>query len=157
MKAYAAVLGSVLLTGCSVVGVRAATEQPKYSVLDRINGDIEIRRYQTRTVAEVEIETRDGREGRSQAFRILAGYIFGKNRAKAKIAMTAPVETQRTGEKIAMTAPVQTQRNAGKLRMAFFLPTKYSVETAPIPIDPRSQDPRGTRHDHCRCSLLRGP
>ena len=38
-----------------------------------------------------------------------------------------------------MTAPVQTQRNTGKLRMAFFLPTKYSVETTPIPINPRSQ------------------
>ncbi|MEQ8700672.1 MAG: heme-binding protein [Bauldia litoralis] len=137
MKAFAAVLGTALLTGCSVVGVRAATEQPKYSVLDRINDDIEIRRYGSRTVAEVEIEARDGREGRSRAFRILAGYIFGTNRSKSKIAMTAPVETQRSGEKIEMTAPVETRRNAGKLRMAFFLPAKYSAETAPIPVDPR--------------------
>lgn len=137
MKAYAAFLGTILLTGCSAIGVRAATEQPTYSVFDRINEDVEIRRYAPRTVAEVEIETRDGREDRSRAFRILAGYIFGKNRSKAKIAMTAPVETQRSSEKIAMTAPVETQARNGRLRMAFFLPAKYSAETAPTPVDPR--------------------
>lgn len=141
MKAIAAFLGTALLTGCSLVGVRAGTEQPKYSVLDRIGDGIEIRRYRSRTVAEVEIESRGGREGRSRAFRILAGYIFGKNRSKAKIAMTAPVASQRSGErsseKIAMTAPVETRRDAKKLRMAFFLPAKYSAETAPVPVDPR--------------------
>ena len=98
MKAYAAVLGSVLLTGCSVVGVRAATEQPKYSVLDRINGDIEIRRYQTRTVAEVEIETATGAKAAARPFASSPATSSAEP-AEAKVAMTAPVETQRTSRR----------------------------------------------------------
>lgn len=137
MKAISIIVGATLVLGTIATGVQAATEQPKYDVIQQIGPDIEIRRYAPRTVAEVAIPQTGGRKARSQAFRILAGYIFGKNRAKSKIAMTAPVETQRTGEKIAMTAPVQTQAASGRYRMAFFLPAAYSAKTAPVPLDPR--------------------
>jgi len=137
MKAMSILFGTTLLMASAATGVQAATEQPKYRVVDQVQSDIEIRRYMPRTVAEVVIPNTEGRKARSQAFRILAGYIFGKNRAKSKIAMTAPVETQRKGEKIAMTAPVQTQAAGGLFRMAFFLPAEYSAKTAPAPLDSR--------------------
>ena len=145
MKSTSIALGTAIVMGTAAFGVvtatataaKAATEQPKYKVVDRIQDDIEVRRYGARTVAEVEIVASGDRNARRQAFRILAGYIFGKNRTRAKIAMTAPVETQRSSEKIAMTAPVETQTSGGTFRMAFFLPAKYSVRTAPKPLDPR--------------------
>lgn len=147
MKAMSIFLGAALLMGSAATGAQAAIEQPKYTVIDQLQDDIEIRRYMPRTVAEVEIPmagdpVRGDRSARRQAFRILAGYIFGKNLGKTKIAMTAPVETQQvetrqTGEKIAMTAPVETQAAGGKFRMAFFLPARFTAKSAPKPLDPR--------------------
>jgi hypothetical protein len=51
--------------------------------------------------------------------------------------MTAPVETQ-NGESISMTAPVRsetTETDTDTVRMAFYLPSEYSPETAPEPTD----------------------
>ena len=50
--------------------------------------------------------------------------------------MTAPVKVQEK-EPIAMTVPVQTSEADGTLRMQFFLPTQYSLDNAPQPIDAR--------------------
>lgn len=52
--------------------------------------------------------------------------------------MTAPVETQ-NGTSISMTTPVrseETETDADTIRMAFYLPSEYSPETAPEPTDP---------------------
>ena len=49
-------------------------------------------------------------DSRFEGFGPLADYIFAKDRAGEKIAMTAPV-TQAPREKIAMTAPVAAQRS----------------------------------------------
>jgi hypothetical protein len=137
MRDVYTVFAAALFLGLSSTGTHAQTEQPKYKVIERIGSGIEIRSYGPRTVARVEVPLTEAGGTSRQAFRILAAYIFGKNRAKAKIAMTAPVKTERTSEKISMTAPVKTQATAGMFRMAFYLPAKYSVETAPDPIDQR--------------------
>ena len=72
------------------------------------------------------------------AFRILADYIFGANQASTRIEMTAPVEVEPDSVEIAMTAPVETSTSDGKrLSMRFFLPAKFSLETAPRPGDDR--------------------
>ena len=49
-----------------------ALEEPQYEVLTR-DGDIEFRQYEPYIVAEVTVSQDN------QAFRILAGYIFGDN------------------------------------------------------------------------------
>ncbi len=129
---------TIVESAASVVGVRLS-EQPPFTALETI-GPVEIRRYGVRLVAETTVQGLGDDAARSEAFSRLAGYIFGKNRTRAKMAMTAPVETSggQPSQKIAMTAPVETARESGgAVRMRFFLPASVSAETAPIPDDAR--------------------
>ena len=75
----------------------------------------------------------------SAAFRKLFNYISGGNTRRNKIAMTAPVEQRGRGEgeKIAMTAPVEQSRGEGVYRVGFVVPSKYTRDTVPKPLDPR--------------------
>lgn len=118
-----------------------AYEAPRYQVLSRYD-DFEVRRYAPYLVAEVEVRGGFTDVG-GEAFRILAGYIQGKNRGKVDMAMTAPVSqspAERSGEKIAMTAPVtQTPREVGERTwvFTFVMPSSYTLETLPRPLDSR--------------------
>lgn len=128
------VLGQVAEAGGSIVGIRSGTEEPQFTVVRRI-GDVEIRRYGPRIAAETTIDA-DEEASRNEGFRRLAGYIFGGNTGKTKIAMTAPVAQQ--SEKIAMTAPVAAQRDAGgQWVIRFFMPSEHSLESLPTPNDDR--------------------
>lgn len=69
----------------------------------------------------------------NQGFRILAGYIFGRNKGERKIAMTAPVA--QTPIKIAMTAPVAQSAHAGGDVIQFAMPREWTLETLPEPLD----------------------
>jgi hypothetical protein len=113
----------------------AKYEEPNYKVL-RQSGNIEFRQYPAVIAAEVEVDG-TGERAANEAFRILAGYIFGKNVARDKIAMTVPVTETITSEKIAMTVPVITASSQGKMTMRFYMPSKYSMESLPEPIDKR--------------------
>ena len=53
--------------------------------------------------------------------------------------MTAPVAQTPSSEKIAMTVPVQQGESAEGWRVAFMLPTEYTLDTAPVPTDERVQ------------------
>ena len=102
-------------------------EEAKYRVMRKI-GDVELRQYESMILASV--------PGLSdnEAFGILFRYIAGGNRSREDIAMTAPVVSAAARrEKIAMTAPVVTDRES----FAFVLPATYSIQTAPLPLDPR--------------------
>ena len=123
------------LTACSAFGMRDGTEEPPFTVIARL-GDVEIRRYAPRLVAEITVEG-DEVSARSAAFRPLAAYIFGENDAAERIGMTAPVA--QAGERIGMTAPVAQSGGAGQWRVGFFMPARYSRETLPRPRDPRIQ------------------
>lgn len=113
---------------------RAATEQPHYTVLHR-EGALELRRYAPRLAAETVVRG-DEVSARNKGFQAIAGYIFGGNRSKTSIAMTAPV-AQAKAEKIAMTAPVaQAPAADGSWRVQFFMPAKYTRETLPTPNNP---------------------
>lgn len=132
---------AVLTTGCSTVGVRAGTEEPAYTVVERI-GEVEIRRYGPRIAAQT-VVSGSGEAARNRGFQRLANYIFGGNTARSSIAMTAPVaqvpEAGAPGDSrsIAMTAPV-AQRPAGADRwvIQFFMPASWTMQTLPIPRDP---------------------
>ncbi len=119
----------------SIVGIRQGTEEPSFTV-ERKVGDVEIRRYGDRIAAETTIDA-DEEKARNEGFRRLAGYIFGGNTGKTKIAMTAPV-AQQSSQKIAMTAPVAAQRgDGGQWVIRFFMPSEYTMDTLPTPKDDR--------------------
>lgn len=134
-KGMAAIIGSLLLAGCSVFGVRSGTEQPEYRIVERLSEDVEVRRYGPRVAAETTVEQDDPEAARNDAFRRLFDYISGANRAADEISMTAPVAVAAGARDIAMTAPVETREREGRTTMRFFLPAPYSLETAPAPTD----------------------
>lgn len=161
----------VLAAGAGLLGFAAGKEalakyeEPKFEVL-RKEQDIEIRQYPAVIAAEVVVSgTKD--KAANQAFRILAGYIFGKNVARDKIAMTVPVtetksaekietavpagetksaekmETEsparetKSAEKIAMTVPVTETTSDGAMTMRFFMPSQFTLESLPEAVDKR--------------------
>ena len=126
----AAILSSILLGACSVVGIRSGTEEPSFTVLDR-TGLVEVREYGARVAAETAVDQAEV-AARSEGFSRLAGYIFGRNAGSAKIAMTAPV-AQQPGQTLAMTAPVAQDGSV----IRFFLPAGVTVASAPRPLDDR--------------------
>jgi hypothetical protein len=111
-----------------------AIEEPAYEVTRKI-GDVEIRAYAAYVVAEVNV-TGSAADAGSQAFPILAAYIFGKNEAQTKLPMTAPV-TQSAGTKMPMTAPVTQNPVPGGYVVQFVLPRGVTLAAAPKPVDPR--------------------
>ena len=116
-------------------GVRGATEQPRYQVIERI-GPLEIRQYAGRVAAEAVVAGDEDR-ARNEGFRRVAGYIFGGNASSSQIAMTAPVAQAAQGEQIAMTAPVSQTSADGGWRIQFFMPAQYALDALPRPKDPR--------------------
>jgi hypothetical protein len=130
-------LGAVTVGGLVVrwQTARHFVEEPRHTVLRRLGDGVEIRRYDAVVVAETRV---DGpyESAPSEGFRRLAGYIFGGNRARESIAMTAPV-VHEGSERIAMTAPVVQGASAGAQTITFVMPPGRTLESLPIPDDPR--------------------
>ena len=117
-------LTTLVLTIFLTVGAPAmAIEEPQFEVI-HMTQDYEVRRYEPFIVAEVDVDGDMGQAG-NQAFRILAGYIFGNNESGEKMQMTAPVVSD---------AP---QPAGETYTYAFVMEAKYSVDTLPAPVDPR--------------------
>ncbi len=114
-----------------------AAEEPDYTVVRQLNG-AEVRQYQPYVVAQVLVAGPSDQAG-NQAFPILAGYIFGKNRGEKKFAMTAPVTQVAAPVKLEMTAPVTQSAVAGGFVVQFVLPKGVTLASAPEPLDSRVQ------------------
>ncbi len=126
-----------------------AIEEPDYTIVSKTS-DYEVRSYGPVVVAETKVNDKFENAG-NQAFRILAGYIFGGNQSKTKIAMTAPVSqsnlqptseagvpsTLEKSEKISMTAPVNQIKIPSGFLIWFTMPKSYTLETLPTPNDSR--------------------
>ncbi len=122
----------VILNGSNAMAI----EEPPYTVESKADA-YEIRKYDKVLVAETTVQAGFEDAG-NEAFRVLADFIFGNNRSRTKIAMTAPVTQQPESEKIAMTAPVtQAARAEGGFVVQFVMPNEYSIETLPVPNDQR--------------------
>ena len=135
MRAIAAAMVTLTLAGCSAFGIRSGTEEPSYKLLAMSEG-LEIREYAPRIAIETLVAGNED-TSRNDGFRLLAGYIFGDNKTKATIAMTAPVAQSDASQKIAMTAPVSQERaESGQWRVRFFAPSHMTLETMPIPNNP---------------------
>lgn len=108
-------------------------ELPPYRV-EAAEGGREVRLYGRHLLAEVTV-TGDRSDAASAGFRILAGFIFGRNADGARIAMTVPVAQMPQGGRAAQTWTV-----------TFTMPAPFSRATLPAPQDPRIRlvdDPGG--------------
>jgi hypothetical protein len=121
----------------------AKVSEPRFEVECR-DAEFEVRRYGTRVVAETVVSGPGFDAAGSEGFRRLAGYIFGKNRAQTKIAMTAPVAQSGAREEsrdLAMTAPVAqraaTTEASPAWTVSFMMPEGETLATLPVPLDAR--------------------
>jgi DNA gyrase inhibitor GyrI len=110
-----------------VGGAVMAYEEPPYDVVSKADG-YEVRKYSDRIAAQVSSQTRS-----NKAFRTLFKYISGANQSAEKVSMTIPVAQS---EKIEMTVPVTQGAESDVGYMQFFLPSSYTLETAPKPTNP---------------------
>jgi hypothetical protein len=128
-----------------------SVESPAYEVIER-DGRFELRRYAGYITADVHVRADDPAAASNVGFNPLANYIFGDNRARDRIAMTAPVTAERAagrriamtapvtarpaeGERIAMTAPLTATRVSGDYIVSFTMPSSYSMDELPLPND----------------------
>ncbi|WP_255535266.1 heme-binding protein [Polynucleobacter sp. AM-26B4] len=123
-----------------LMGGAMANEEPRYEVIKK-EENFEVRRYQPMIIAEVLVAGALS-EASNKGFRQIADFIFGNNedpikKQSEKIAMTAPVTMEAdTSSKIAMTAPVTMEGSGGAWKMAFVMPSKFTMETLPKPKNP---------------------
>jgi len=130
-RCFALIVGLCLTGACAI-----AAEEPAFTV-SLAKADFEVRAYPALIVAEVAVSG-DRKAAASAGFRLLAGYIFGGNTARQKIAMTAPV-MQAASQKIPMTAPVMQSGGDGAWVISFIMPKGSTLENLPRPNNPRVQ------------------
>ena len=124
------IIALILIVGVLAGPVMSDVEKPDYKVIQS-EQNIEIRQYEPMIIAEVEVNGKR-EDAIGDGFRLLADYIFGNNTVQQVISMTAPVQ-QKENQKIAMTAPVQQQSTGKSWRMSFVMPSKYSMDSLPVP------------------------
>jgi hypothetical protein len=124
------------LLGLGSLGTNAnAIEEPTYTVVRQYQA-FEVRQYAPYLVAEVKVPGPSSEAG-NQGFKILAAYIFGKNKGDRKIEMTAPVTQTPEPRKIAMTAPVTQAASETGFIIQFMMPKEFTLDTLPEPQDSR--------------------
>ncbi len=111
---------AVAAVACAARRTMARVEEPAFESLGTVEG-LELRRYRARVIAETEVSG-GFREGLNEGFRRIAGYIFGGNEPR---------------QKVAMTAPVALEGGADHWTVSFFMPAAFRMETLPRPLDGR--------------------
>jgi hypothetical protein len=96
----------------------------KYEVVKKL-GNVEIRLYPKIVIAKTPNYEPDN-------FGLLFRFISGDNLQKEKVKMTTPVVSQQ----IKMTSPVLSDLS-DQGYMAFVMPSEFSTEKTPLPIDSR--------------------
>jgi len=109
----------VLLQSFTIMSTKK-TEEQKYTIIQSYE-DFEIRFYPATTIATIHSNAKTYKELSSPGFQQLAGYIFGGNDAKNKIAMTAPVHMD-------INDTVST--------MSFVMPSGFNESNLPKPNNP---------------------
>jgi len=103
-------------------------ERPTYTVVQKLTDGVEIRQYEPYMIAETtaDDESSSFEKAGKTTFGTLAGYIFGRNKAR------------RGGEseKMAMTAPVRFDGGDNKkTRVSFVIGSSYTMKTVPKPLE----------------------
>ncbi|MEI7682894.1 MAG: heme-binding protein [Candidatus Saccharibacteria bacterium] len=112
-----------------------AIETPDYIIIEK-DGHIEHRKYYGYITANIKVKADSYKSAGNKAFSFLADYIFGNNTKNSKIAMTAPVISQKPAilEKINMSAPVTTAKlDYRSYIISFTMPAIYTLNDLPKP------------------------
>lgn len=119
--------GTRVTVGLAAWRAAERLEKPTYTLLRRLPNRVELRLYDPFLVAETAVPRPSAAESAKSptsstgmGFRSVAKYIFGGNRQKVKMAMTAPVITSSRGD---------------ETKVAFVMSSQYSKRTAPRPMD----------------------
>jgi effector-binding domain-containing protein len=115
-----AIIGIVLIGVVAVAPIMSDVETPNYEAVTA-ESNIEVRRYDPMIIAEVQMNGKR-EDAIGKGFRLLADYIFGNNMVKQDIAMTAPVQQQQEGD---------------AWQVSFVMPSEYSMDTLPKPLNGR--------------------
>jgi hypothetical protein len=121
-------LTAILLVPVLTAGIAQAVEEPRFIVETR-TATYEIRRYEPLLVAETPVTAAFDEAGNA-GFRVLAGYIFGNNQTRARIAMTAPVIQEAAGTTV-------LKQSVEGFVVQFTMPAGSALATLPVPNDPR--------------------
>jgi len=115
----------IIITAISIPILMSFTsvriEKQKYRVVKK-EEEFEIRFYPPAIFATTRSTAKSYQELGSSGFRKIAGYIFGNNESSAKIAMTAPVHMD---------------INEKGSSMSFVMPSEYTLDKLPRPVDSR--------------------
>ncbi len=112
-----------------------AVEEPAYRVIESA-GDFEVRDYPALVVAEVAVDGTQDSATRA-GFRLLAGYIFGKNGPGQRIAMTAPVISTPLADNSMAAMTVRSVGGKGNWSVRFIMPHGFTLQSLPTPSDPQ--------------------
>ena len=112
-----------------------SVEEPGFRVRLR-DGPFEVRDYPALVIAEVAVSG-DQKQAANAGFRILAGYIFGRNARRESIAMTAPVTLFPTPDRIGVATPVAGAFDAHRWVVRFTMPKRFQISSLPEPNDTR--------------------
>jgi hypothetical protein len=120
MKTAALAAGMMAMAAAGEAQTHKGYEMPPYRV-EAAEGARELRLYGPHVLAEVRVSGDRG-AAISTGFSMLAGYIFGGNAARQRIAMTVPV----------------TQTDDGAFwTVSFMMPAGFTPESLPAPNDNR--------------------
>lgn len=100
---------------------KSRIEKQKYRVVKK-EQEFEVRFYPPAIFATTKSSAKSYQELSSTGFRKIAAYIFGNNESSAKIAMTAPVHVV---------------VNDKESSMSFVMPSNYTLDKLPRPVDDR--------------------
>ena len=104
-------------------------ERPKYSVVEKLPGGIEVRAYEAYVIAEATMKRTAMRQSMGPGFGACAGYIFGgKNRVRG-------VSLKRTSRSMSMTAPVRMEMSNAATKVSFVMSANETVRSLPVPTD----------------------
>ncbi len=120
MKTLIWIAGSVIILGgvISFFSFRfKGIETPNYKVIKTL-GDVEIREYPQMILAQTKLGGKRYESNGNNGFGVVANYIFGGNKQK---------------QKIAMTAPVIMNMSDTDASMSFVMPSQYKIADLPSP------------------------
>lgn len=121
------ILFAFLVLQIFAVRVQYNIETYPYNVVSEFE-DFEIRNYEATLFTSVKVSSNKYKDASSKGFRILAGYIFGKNNKEEKISMTSPVSMSLEDS---MTMMFMVPKNIKKEELP--KPNESKIEFAEVP------------------------